>query len=89
MIVQDVQITKIEVLNYKYDISGHFFFKVPLLGKHEKTPKRLCFGSVTQKSPYFYIVDDLRSQTYNILFFLVPKLVSEKNGNVQFFNIEP
>ena len=75
-------------LQYKY-IYGHFFWKVPLLGKHEKTPKRLCFGSVTQKSPYFYIVDDLRSQTYNILFFLVPKLVSEKNGNVQFFNIEP
>ena len=60
------------------DKYGHFFFKVPLLGKNEKTPERLCFGSLTQKSPYFYIVDDLRSQTYNFLFFLAPMVLHEK-----------
>ena len=68
-------------------IYGHFFLKVPLLGKNEKTPERLCFGSLTQKSPYFYIVDDLRSQTYNFLFFLAPMVLHEKKNRICNFSM--
>ena len=46
-------------------IYGNFFLDVAFLGKIEKPPERLCIGSITQNSPYFYIVEDLRSQTYN------------------------
>ena len=59
-------------------VYGHFFWKVPHLGKTKKTPEGLCFQSISQKIPNFYIMEDSRCQTYNFKCFWLLKCYLKK-----------